>query len=150
MILIKYEDKEYYVAKPISSVDVGSHVFVSGYETFGEILGYANTEHNLIKLKGKSTYFSVSLSKLYEIVGSTKSGYKHLLNKTDLDFQFGLFTPKQVIEFYLEYCDKNKDATIDDFSRLFFDKNKTVHNIEDIDNNSNIVLVFGDVKPMLS
>jgi hypothetical protein len=149
MILIRYKDNEYYIAKPISNIDVGSYVFVSGYETFGELLGYANTEHNLIKIKGSSTYLSVSQNKLYEIVGSTKSGFKYSLNRKDLDFQFGAFTPKEVIQYYLNYCEKNENATIDDFNIFFLNKNRNVITIEEINLESNSELVFGDVKPML-
>lgn len=149
MILIRYKDNEYYIANQISNIDVGSYVFISGYETFGEILGYANTEHNLIKIKGPSTYLSVSQNKLYQIVGSTKPGFKYSLNRKDLDFQFGTFTPKEVIQYYLNYCEKNKDATIDDFNRLFLNKNRNLINIEEITIDSNSELVFGDVKPML-
>jgi len=66
-----------------------------------------------------------------------------------LDFQFGAFTPKEVIQSYLNYCEKNKDATIDDFNRLFLNKNRNVINIEEITIDSNFEISFGDVKPML-
>lgn len=147
MILIRYEDGEYYIGEPISTIDVGLYVFISGYQTFGKIIGYANNTHNLIKVKGESTYFSVSKNKLYNIIGSTKMGYKYLLNKKHLDFQFGKYTPKEVIKFYLEYCDNNKNATIDDFDKLFFNMNVTI--IEDITFDSNHTFKFGDVKPLL-
>lgn len=149
MILIRYDDDEYYIAKPISDVKISDFVFISGYETFGEVMGYANKENNLIEIKGESTYFSVSKEKLYEVVGSTKIGFTYSLNKKDLDFQFGLFTPKEVIQFYLEYCNRNKDVTIDDFNNLFFKRNKDVVNIEEITLDKSIELKFGDVKPML-
>jgi len=150
MILFRFEDNEYYIAKPISNVVIGTYVYVSGYNTFGEITGYANPTHNLIKIKGISSNLSVSQHFLYKIIGSTKEGFKHSLNRKDLEFQFGAYTPKEIIQYFLNYGGKNVNTTIEDFSNLFFDKNKTVHYIEDIDNNSNIVLVFGDVKPMLS
>jgi len=146
MILIRYEDGEYYIAEPISTIDIGSYVFISGYEKFGEVQGYANTSHNLIKVKGESSYFSVSQNKLYNIIGSTKPRYKLILNKKDLNFQFGLYTPKEIIEFYLQFCDKNKEATIDDFNNLFFDNNRNVFNIHNIET---IDLKFGDVRPLL-
>lgn len=149
MILIRYDDDEYYIAKPISDVKISDFVFISGYETFGKVMGYANKKNNLIEIKGESTYFSVSKEKLYEVVGSTKIGFTYSLNKKDLDFQFGLFTPKEVIQFYLEYCNRNKDVTIDDFNNLFFKRNKDVINIEEITLDKSIKLKFGDVKPML-
>ena len=149
MILFRFDDNEYYIAKPISNVVVGEHVYVSGYNTFGEITGYANTTHNLIKIKGKSTYFSVSQHKLYEIIGSTKVGFRYSLNRKDLDFQFGAYTPKEIIQYFLNYCGKNVNTTIEDFSNLFFDKNKTIFDIEEINLDSPFELCFGDIKQIL-
>ena len=60
MILINYENNEYYLAMPITNIQVGEYVYVSGYNTFGDITGYANVKHNLIRIQTSSSVISIS------------------------------------------------------------------------------------------
>jgi len=150
MILVKYDNNEYYLVTPITDVQVGEHVYVSGYNTFGDITGYANVKHNLIRIKASSSVISISPSNVYTILGSTKKGFKYLLNKKDLDIQFGTYTAKEIIDYFVNLCknesDLNKCAT--NFNNYFINNKSNKVKVELIDENKS-ELFFGDIKPIL-
>jgi len=150
MILIKYGNNEYYLATPITNVQVGEYVYVSGYNTFGNITGYANVKHNLIRIETSSSIISISPENVYTILGSIKSGFKYLLNKKDLDIQFGAYSTKEIIDYFVNFCknesDLNKCAT--DFNHYFINNKSNKVKVELIDENKS-ELFFGDIKPVL-
>ena len=150
MILINYENNEYYLAMPITNIQVGEYVYVSGYNTFGDITGYANVKHNLIRIQTSSSVISISPNNVYTILGSTKSGFKYLLNKKDLDVQFGTYTTKEIIDYFVKFCknesDLNKCAT--DFNNYFFSKKSNKIKVELV-GETKTELFFGDIKPIL-
>jgi hypothetical protein len=71
--------------------------------------------------KTTSSVISITPNKLYNILGSTKSGFKYLLNKKDLDIQFGNHSTKEIIDYFVKFCknesDLNKCGT--DFNNYF-------------------------------
>jgi hypothetical protein len=147
---VKYEDNEYYLATPITNVQVGGNVYVSGYDTFGDITGYANVDHNLIRIQTTSSVISVSPNKLYNILGSTKSGFKYLLNKKDLDIQFGNHSTKEIIDYFVKFCknESDLDKCGTDFNNYFFNKKSNKIQVELVDE-TKTELFFGDIKPTL-
>ena len=150
MILVKYEDNEYYLAEQITNVQVGEHIYVSGYDKFGDITGYANVKHNLISIQTTSSVISISPNKLYTILGSTKSGFKYLLNKKDLDIQFGNHSTKEIIDYFVKFCknESDLDKCGTDFNNYFFSKKSNKIKVELVDE-TKTELFFGDIKPIL-
>jgi hypothetical protein len=147
---VKYEDNEYYLADQITNIQVGEHVYVSGYNRFGDIIGYANVKHNLISIQTTSSVISISPNNVYTVLGSTKSGFKYLLSKKDLDIQFGTYTAKEIIDYFVNFCknesDLNKCAT--NFNHYFIKNKSNNVKVELIDENKS-ELFFGDIKPVL-